>query len=191
MGVQRVTGMNRRGSAVGDLSSVPAPLLASIALSGAPAGVKVFGEETTIYWREMASGHSRIGYFLGKTLATLYRFTLSAYHFTAIYYFLAVPRMAFAMQFAIVFLQYFGVYGMAAVISTLVRRENAALLAVVIGMFAAVFCGYGPTVAQAKSSGFFFILAVSFNMWASEAAYSESLTPYAGVYDLSFATNTS
>ncbi|RKO89207.1 hypothetical protein BDK51DRAFT_35163, partial [Blyttiomyces helicus] len=59
---------------------------------------------------------------------------------------------------------YFGVYEVAAAISTLVRRVNAALLAVIVAMFAAFFCGHEPSVAQASNGGYLFLL----QEWAAE-----------------------
>lgn len=41
----------------------------SIGLAGAPAGVKAFGEELHVFFREAAAGHSRIGYYIGKVCA--------------------------------------------------------------------------------------------------------------------------
>ncbi|KAJ3033261.1 hypothetical protein HDV00_006551 [Rhizophlyctis rosea] len=156
----------------------------TVGLAGAPAGVKVFGEEKPVYWREAASGHSRSAYYLGKTIASLYRFTLSSLHFAAIYYFIAGPQLSFASQYAIIYLQFFGVYGLAAIVSMLVRRENANLLAVVVCMFAAVFCGYGPSLRQAQNWGIIFIWHMSFNKWAAEAQFSESVMQYKDVYDI-------
>ncbi|RKO90120.1 P-loop containing nucleoside triphosphate hydrolase protein [Blyttiomyces helicus] len=158
----------------------------AVALSGAPAAVNVFSNEKPVFWRETASGHSRVAYYLGKTIAATYRVALSALHFTAIYYVLAKPLVGFGMQYLILLGMFFGVYGMSAAISTLVLRENAALLSVVIAMFAAVFCGYGPSITDAKNGGFLFVLQMSFNKWAAEAQYSESLTPYGQVYDIEF-----
>ncbi|KAJ3047500.1 hypothetical protein HK097_011489 [Rhizophlyctis rosea] len=155
----------------------------TVGLAGAPAGVKVFGEEKPVYWREAASGHSRSAYYIGKTISAIYRFTLSALHFSSIYYFIAGPQLPFAKQFLIIYLQFFGVYGLAAIVSMLVRRENANLLAVVVCLFASVFCGYGPTLGQAKNWGVLFIWEMSFNKWGAEAAFSENVAPYAQVYD--------
>ncbi|KAJ3061329.1 hypothetical protein HK102_009153, partial [Quaeritorhiza haematococci] len=88
----------------------------TVALAGAPAGVKVFSEEKPIYWRETASGHSPSAYYLGKLLSSLYRLTLSALHFTAIYTFLATPVSPhFPTMFSIVLLKFFGTYGLSAI----------------------------------------------------------------------------
>lgn len=87
------------------------------------------------------------------------------------------------MQYAAILLQFFGVYGLAAIISMLVRRENTTLLAVVCCLFAAVFCGVGPTLDKAKGWGILFIWEMSFNKWAVEAQFSEYVQPYVGVYE--------
>ncbi|KAI8832704.1 hypothetical protein BC829DRAFT_408423 [Chytridium lagenaria] len=76
----------------------------SIALSAAPSAVKVFGEEKAVYWKETASGHSPLAYYIGKTVSVLYRLTLSSLHFTAFFYFLAKPPTPSDLQFALVLL---------------------------------------------------------------------------------------
>jgi hypothetical protein len=38
----------------------------SIGLAGGPAGVKTFGEERQVYFRESAAGHHRFAYYIGK-----------------------------------------------------------------------------------------------------------------------------
>ncbi|KAJ3278858.1 hypothetical protein HDU76_009714 [Blyttiomyces sp. JEL0837] len=156
----------------------------AVALAGAPAGVKVFGEEKPIFWREAASGHHKLAYFLGKTLSTIYRLILTSLHFTGMYMVLAKPVLDVYMQYAVVFLQFWGIYGMSCVISMIVRRENAALLAVVTGLFAAVFCGYGPNLVQARKWGIMWFFELSFNKWAAEAQYSWSVIPYRQRYDV-------
>ncbi|KAJ3109992.1 hypothetical protein HDU96_006992 [Phlyctochytrium bullatum] len=156
----------------------------SCGLAGAPAGVKVFGEEKSVFWREAAAGHNRLAYFLGKVFASAYRFVLTAFHFSSIFAFLATPQSPFGSLFSNLLLQFYCVYGMSAVVSMMVRRENAALLAVVTSLFAAVFCGYGPTVRAARKWGIEFIWHLSFNRWATEAFFSEELRVFRDVYDV-------
>ncbi|TPX47429.1 hypothetical protein SeMB42_g03315 [Synchytrium endobioticum] len=156
----------------------------AITIAGAPAGVRVFGEEKAVYWREAAAGHSRSAYYVGKTLAAFYRFIVSSLHFTAFYVILALPLVPFLTQWAIALFNFFGEYGLAAIISLLVRREDGALVSVIVGLIAAVFCGYGPSVNQANSWGLGWVWDLSFNRWGAEALYSESLTWYQDVYDL-------
>jgi hypothetical protein len=81
----------------------------SIALAGAPSGVKVFGEEKPVYWRETASGHSRSAYFIGKSISVLYRIIFASGHFTAMFYLLALPTFSVEMQFLLFFLTFVGV----------------------------------------------------------------------------------
>jgi hypothetical protein len=117
----------------------------SVALAGSPAGVKVFGEEKVVYWREASAGHSQSAYYLGKTLAALPRIIISSFHFTgmvlvglsrvAINVFFGVPAFPrFPIMFQIVLGMFFGIYGISAFVSTLVNRENGNLLAVIIAI---------------------------------------------------------
>ncbi|KAI9349485.1 hypothetical protein DFJ73DRAFT_659752 [Zopfochytrium polystomum] len=162
-------------------------LLVGIAcgLAGAPAGVKVFGEERSVYWREAASGHNKLAYYLGKTVSTTYRFVITALHFAAIFVWLATPASSFGFLFVQILLLFYCVYGLSAIVSMLVRREDAALLAVVTCLFAAVFCGYGPTIKNARSWGLEFVWVLSFNRWSTEAMFSQELSVYDGVYNTS------
>ncbi|KAJ3390526.1 hypothetical protein HDU84_007377 [Entophlyctis sp. JEL0112] len=174
------------------LSPAPMDLLAlyglligiAVALAGAPAGVKVFGEEKPVFWREAASGHNRLAYFLGKTVATLYRLVLTSLHFTGLYMILAKPVLDPYTQYTLVLFQFWGVYGISCVVSMVVRRENASLLAVVISLFASIFCGYGPSLNQAQKSGYLFIFEMSFNKWAAEASYAASIEVYKNKLDI-------
>ncbi|KAJ3329639.1 hypothetical protein HDU76_007506 [Blyttiomyces sp. JEL0837] len=158
----------------------------AVALAGAPAGVKVFGEEKPVFWREAAAGHSKLAYYLGKTISTIYRLVLTSLHFTALYMILAKPVLDVYTQYAVVFLQFWGVYGISCIISMIVRRENAPLLSVVVGLFAAVFCGYGPSLTQAKRWNIMFIYELSFNKWAAEAQYAASTAMYKDRYNVEF-----
>ncbi|KAJ3094464.1 hypothetical protein HDU97_008035 [Phlyctochytrium planicorne] len=155
----------------------------SIALAGGPAGVKVFGEEKPVYWRETASGHNSFSYYIGKTTSVLYRLTLSSLHFTALYYLLATPPIPLHYQVALNLLNFFCIYGVSAVISMIVRRENASLLAVIIGLFSAVFCGFGLTLDAAQAGGYIFIFNIGANRWAAESQFTLWTKPTQDVYD--------
>ncbi|KAJ3284820.1 hypothetical protein HDU79_007841 [Rhizoclosmatium sp. JEL0117] len=156
-------------------------------LAGAPAGVKVFAEEQTVYWREAANGHSKLGYFIGKAISSIYRFILSSLHFTAIFVVLGLPSASFGFIYAVIMLQFWSVYGTAMIVSMTVRREDSALLAVVVCLFCAVFCGYGPTIKDSYSMGITFLFAISYNRWAIEAWYSQELNVFQDVYQISAA----
>ncbi|KAB8289656.1 hypothetical protein EYC80_010569 [Monilinia laxa] len=102
-----------------------------IRLAAAAPGVKTFGEEKSVYWREASSGHSRSAYFVGKTLSALFRLVLSALHFTAFYSILATPRMSFGLLLAVNTLYFYCIYGLACCVSVITRRENGPLVAMI------------------------------------------------------------
>lgn len=58
----------------------------------------------------------------------LWRLTLTSLHFTTIYHLLAIPLTSFQKMFTIVWVFFFCVYGLAAVVSMLVSRSFIALL---------------------------------------------------------------
>lgn len=94
-------------------------------LAAAAPGVATFGEESklmtfpsfsfmkgsshqeTIYWREASSGHSRLGYFVGKVLSTLPRLTLSALHYSTFYAIFATPIIPFNTLYVINLLYFY------------------------------------------------------------------------------------
>ncbi|KAI8847582.1 hypothetical protein BC829DRAFT_490653 [Chytridium lagenaria] len=156
----------------------------AIALAAGPAGVNVFGEEKPIYWREAASGHNRFSYYLGKNLSVISRIIISSIHFTAIFLFLAKPAIPVELQFLLVLLNFFCVYGVASIISMLVRREKSALVAVIVGLFMAVFCGFGLDLETAAEGGYLWIFSLGANRWAAEAQYWLWIKNYSNIYDL-------
>ncbi|KAI9330528.1 hypothetical protein BDR26DRAFT_807373 [Obelidium mucronatum] len=161
----------------------------AVAVAGGPAGVRLFGEEKIVYWREAASGHSSLAYFLGKNVSSVYRVALSSLHFTAIYVFFSKPSYAIELQYSLVFLNFLCIYGVAIMVSMVVRRENASLMTVIIGLFLAIFDGFAPTLADARKAGVEFIFSISPNRWASEAQYGLALETYQGLYDLNLASS--
>jgi hypothetical protein len=155
----------------------------SVALSASPAGVRVFSEEKTIYWREASSGHSTSAYYFGKTLTAIPRFTVSSLHVIVVYMILAVPTFpSTGTMYAIIFLTFWCVYGVAALVSCLVSRQNANLLAVIFCIFSASLNGFGPSITDAQSWGISFIWDLSYARWGTEAMLSYSITPLEHIY---------
>ena len=69
----------------------------AVGIAGAPAGVLAFGEEKTVFFREAAAGHSPLAYYVAKSISVLYRFTLGALHFAAIFHVLGAFILLFLM----------------------------------------------------------------------------------------------
>ena len=88
---------------------------------------------------------------------------LASVHFTAVLFFFSGVA-TFVNQFCMVAFFFFGVYGVSNFVSMVVHRENATLLAIIITLFGSVFCGYGLTIADAKSANIYFLWATQFNM---------------------------
>ncbi|KAJ3396090.1 hypothetical protein HDU80_010069 [Chytriomyces hyalinus] len=160
----------------------------AVAVAGGPAGVRLFGEEKLIYWREAASGHNALAYYLGKNISVLYRVALAALHFTGVYVLFSKPTFSLVVQYALIFLNFLCIYGIAAVISMITRRENASLLTVVLGLLCAIFDGFAPSLRDARKAGVEFLFAIFPNRFAAEAQYSLSLGVYSHIYDLQYAT---
>ncbi|KAJ3004034.1 UNVERIFIED_CONTAM: hypothetical protein HDU68_005369 [Siphonaria sp. JEL0065] len=161
----------------------------AIALASAPAGVKVFSEEKAVYKREHEAGHSISAYFLGKNFSTIYRIAIASAHFVSLYLFLAKPPIRVGIQYILLALNFFGVYGMGQAISMVVRRENAPLLAVTTALISGVLCGFGPTLGDATDGGYSFIMDIGVNRWMAEAQYWEWASGYDNIFDQELLTN--
>jgi ABC-type multidrug transport system ATPase subunit/ABC-type multidrug transport system permease subunit len=142
----------------------------AISLAAASAGVSVFGEEQIVYRREVAAGHSHIAYYCGTSVAQIPRLCVDALHFAFLFHVLSQPLTSFGQFLGIVFLLYFAIYGLAAIVSFLVSRRNAALLAVVVSL---IFSSMTQKGGQPEPIQF-----ISASRWASEALFSVETRPY-------------
>ncbi|KAJ3096207.1 hypothetical protein HK100_005627, partial [Physocladia obscura] len=156
-----------------------------IALVAAPPGVKVFGEEMAVYYREAAAGHDKLAYFVGKNLSIVYRIALASAHFVAVYYLMAHPPIYLGIQYVAVLLNFFGIYGISMIVSMFIRRENAPLMAVTVGMIFGVLCGFAPSIIAATQQGYIFLFDIGVNRWASEVLLELWIGRYQNVYNMS------
>ncbi|KAJ3326983.1 hypothetical protein HDU76_012450 [Blyttiomyces sp. JEL0837] len=153
----------------------------ALALASAPAGVKVFGEERAIFFREAAAGHNKLAYYIGKSVSVLYRLCLTTLHFTALYVILAKPPIDVGTQFILL--------GVSAVVSMLVSRQDAPLVAVIVGLFSGHFCCVGTTYKYSNKNGLIVLFDIGANRWAAEAQFGLWIDYYKGIYDLDLATS--
>ncbi|KAF2733123.1 ATP-binding cassette sub-family G member 2 [Polyplosphaeria fusca] len=156
----------------------------AIGLAAAAPGVKTFGEEKTIYWREAASGHSRSAYFIGKILSTLFRIGLSSLHFTVFYALLATPIMPFGQLYLAHLLYFYCIYGLACAVSMVVSRQDGPLLAMIVSLIIAIFGGYGPNLSTVKSWHLEWIWRMCPGTWFSEAYFHSHTTPFSYLWDI-------
>ncbi|KAI3631015.1 hypothetical protein MIR68_010505 [Amoeboaphelidium protococcarum] len=156
----------------------------AIGLSAAPAAVKVFSEERDVYYREASTGHSPWAYYVGKNVASTYRFVITSWHFCSLYHFFATPNISFYLMFYIHLLMFFCVYGMSFALGMMVRRENASMTAVCLAVVMAALCGGGPNLADMQKINLGWILDLSYARWGAEAWYSEELLLFDGVFEI-------
>jgi ABC-type multidrug transport system ATPase subunit len=123
----------------------------AIGLAASAPGFWVFGEEKMMFWRETAAGHSRSAYYLGKMLATLPRITLTSLHFTVFMGILATPLISFTDMWMANLMYFWCIYGLASVVSMLVKREDGPLVAVLASLVVGMLSGVAPPLKQAKA----------------------------------------
>ncbi|KAJ2998064.1 hypothetical protein HDV02_004889 [Globomyces sp. JEL0801] len=154
-----------------------------VSFAAAPASCNVFGMEKLVYYREAASGHQSLAYFLAKTLAALPRIALGALHMVAFFTPLIGPRTAFGTLYIMILLLFYCIFGIGSIISIIRDRDNQHILATLLAVIPAVYCGHDPSLTD--SSPFTqFLLAISFNRYFGELYYSNEVVPYRGIYQV-------
>jgi len=174
-----------------DYASVPIMALlvgVAIGLIAAAPGVKIFGEEKLVYWREAAAGHNRFAYYVGKVGSTLPRMVLSCFHFTTLFLLLSTPRIGWIEAFAANFLYFWCIYGLASCISMITRREDGPLLAVMLSLIVAVLSGMSPSLTKVKQWHMAWLWRSSPGTWLGEAYFTENVSPLAYLYQIQMAT---
>ncbi|KAF4547587.1 ABC transporter-like protein 2 [Elsinoe fawcettii] len=175
--------------AVDNASALQLALLSSVAigLCASAPGVRVFGEEKLLYAREMGAGHSRSAYYVGKHLSTFLRICLAALHFTALLLVLATPRMSFTEAYSVNVAYFYAVYGVAGLVSAVVKREDGPLLALLVSLILGVFGGVAPGLARVKEWGLEWLWRMGPGVWLCEAYFDKIAGGTGGLYILDLA----
>ncbi|EMC93677.1 hypothetical protein BAUCODRAFT_150956 [Baudoinia panamericana UAMH 10762] len=174
-----------------DYSSTPQLALLgamAIGLAASAPGFWVFGEEKLMYYRETASGHSRSAYYVGKLLSTLIRIGLSSLHFTVFLGILATPLISFSHMYAANLMYFWCIYGLASVVSMLVKREDGPLLAVLASLVIGVLGGVSPPLSKVKSWHMEWFWRLSPGVWFTEAYVTDNWSPMAYLYQTDLAS---
>ncbi|KAJ3276162.1 hypothetical protein HDV01_005610 [Terramyces sp. JEL0728] len=155
----------------------------AICIAAGPAGVNIFGPESIVYYREAASGHNRFAYYLAKTVGSFPRIMLSSLHMIGIFYFYIAPATSFICMYLMIMLTYFGIYGLATIVSVTSKRESQAILSTLAGFIPAFFSGRDPRIPGANVL-VQFLLSISYNRWGTELFYSGELSPKRDIYQV-------
>jgi ABC-type multidrug transport system ATPase subunit len=175
-----------------DYASVPQMALLvglAIGLTASAPGVKIFGEEKLVYWREAAAGHNRFAYYIGKVISTIPRMLLANFHFSTFFLLLATPRIVWSAAFAVNLLYFYCIYGLASVISMITRREDGPLLAVMMSLVVGVLNGMSPTLTKVRTWHMVWLWRTSPGTWLAEAYFTENITPLRYLYQVDLAKN--
>lgn len=156
----------------------------SIGLTASAPGVKIFGEEKLVYWREAAAGHNRFAYYLGKVLSTLPRMLFACFHFSVMFLVLSTPRISWGAAFITNLLYFYCVYGLASCVSMVCRREDGPLLAVMASLIVGVLSGAAPRLSKAQQWHLVWLWRASPGTWLSEAYFNGNVKPYDYLYNI-------
>lgn len=174
-----------------DFKSVPEfALLTAIAigLAGASPAVRVFSEETLLYRREAEAGHSRIAYFLAKVLAVIPRMALACLHLTTFLILLAVPGgLSWGIAFVANLVYFWAIYGLAAVVSMVARREDAPLFATILSLVVGILSGASPSLATVRGWHVEGLWRASPGTWFAELYFGQMVAPFSYLYQVGLA----
>ncbi|KAJ4138292.1 hypothetical protein NW768_002113 [Fusarium equiseti] len=164
-------------------------LLIAIAIglvAGAP-GVKLFSEETLLYRREAEAGHSRLAYFLAKVVSVFPRMALGCLHFTVPLFLLSVPIVDWGLAFLTNVLYFYCIYGLASIISMVVRREDAPLFATMIALITGILSGAAPPLASVRGWHMEWLWRASPATWLAELYFGQLVAPFSYLYSVDIA----
>ena len=154
----------------------------TIGLTASAPGVKIFGEERLVYWREAAAGHNQFAYYVGKVLSTLPRMLLANLHFTTPFLLLATPRVSWGASFIINLAYFYCIYGLASIVSMITRREDGPLLATVASLIVGVISGMSPTLVTVTEWRMLWLWRASPGTWLTEGYFDKNVSPWAHLY---------
>lgn len=175
-----------------DYSSVPRMSLLvglAIGLTASSPGVKIFGEEKLVYWREAASGHNRFAYYMGKVLSTIPRMVLANLHFSVLFYLLTTPRISWIAAYTANLLYFWCIYGLASCISMITHREDGPLLAVMLSLVVGVLNGMSPSLRQVREWHLQWLWRASPGTWLAEGYFDQNVSPLESIYQIDHAAN--
>jgi hypothetical protein len=154
----------------------------AIGLTASSPGVKVFGEERLVYFREVASGHNRPAYYLGKMLSAFPRMFVANLHFTVPALLLATPMIPFGYALAANLLYFYCIYGLASIVSMIVRREDGPLIATLCSLIVGVLSGVAPNLSTVDSWHLEWLWHTSPGTWLAEIYFTENVGPLSYLY---------
>ncbi|KAK4203485.1 hypothetical protein QBC40DRAFT_219430 [Triangularia verruculosa] len=174
-------------STASDFKSAPEmALLTAIAIglvSAAP-GVRVFSEEMLLHRREAEAGHSRLAYFLAKSLSIVPRMTMACMHFTVPLWLLSTPIMGWGLGFVANLFYFYCIFGLASAISMVVKREDAPLFATMIALIVGILSGAAPPLSSVRNWKMEWLWRMSPGVWLAEIYFGQLVTPLGYVYDI-------
>ncbi|KAF4454510.1 hypothetical protein F53441_3014 [Fusarium austroafricanum] len=177
-------------TAIDFISAPQFALLIAIAvgLVAAAPGVKLFSEEMLLYKREAEAGHSRLAYFLAKVISVLPRMALGCMHFTVPLFLLSVPIINWGLAFLTNLLYFYCIYGLASIVSMVVRREDAPLFATMIALITGILSGSAPRLASVKGWHMEWLWRASPATWLAELYFGQLVAPFAYLYQVDIAS---
>ncbi|KAK3485376.1 uncharacterized protein B0T23DRAFT_46526 [Neurospora hispaniola] len=160
----------------------------AIGLSSAAPGVKLFSEDMLVYRREAEAGHSRVAYFLAKTISVLPRMALACLHFSAPLFLISMPVIPFWTAFLANLLYVYCIYGLASCMSMVVRREDAPLLATMFSLIVGILSGAAPSLREAKRWHLDWLWRAGPGVWLGELYFGQLVRPFDYLYDVKIAS---
>lgn len=154
---------------VDDVPGNAAMAMVVLAVLATATHMRTFSTGGHMFRRESAAGVRTLAYFGSHALVDMMWVALSPALFLAPYYYLTLPRAAFAHHYAVALGVCFWASGAAYLCSVVAPRQTAFAAGVFVVLVAGAFInGLSPSVASARGGVLEYVLGLSFNRWAME-----------------------
>lgn len=160
----------------------------SIGLIASAPGVRVFGEEYLVFRREASSGHSRFAYYIAKIISTIPRMVVACFHFTVFFILLSTPIIPWTAAFTANLMYFYCIYGLASIVSMIVRQSDGPLFAVMASLIVGVLSGAAPPLRKVDSWHVGWLWRASPGVWLAEIYFGKNVAPLAYLYDVKSAS---
>jgi ABC-type multidrug transport system ATPase subunit len=134
------------------------------------SSLRLFGNERVVFWREAASGASRVAYFLGKNLADLPRLLLVPAFYLCLFLGISGVHDNNLVRYWALLMGVWATSGIGYMASTLFSPRNAQLGGVSMTLVCCLVSGFFPTWPE-SSSVMRVVISCSYARWLNEALW--------------------
>eukprot|EP01028_Stygiella_incarcerata_P013026 TRINITY_DN81068_c0_g1_i1.p1 TRINITY_DN81068_c0_g1~~TRINITY_DN81068_c0_g1_i1.p1 ORF type:complete len:814 (+),score=198.48 TRINITY_DN81068_c0_g1_i1:127-2568(+) len=147
--------------------------LMGIGVTGVSAGVKTFGDEKTVFFREASRGASASAYVLARMLIDIPWIAVCSLSFVTTFSVIASNQVDFYTLFLLIYLAELCVFGVIYILSLIMTQSNATLFGIVLTLVWSTQNGWATKIQEMGIIG-----TVSYPRWFGEALFIAEVDPW-------------